>query len=207
MLSRNLLSRTLAASSRRHAAAAATSLSSSSSSSTSTQWQSKRHMSMLKARLDELIPEKREALAKMNKELGSKVIGECTVGAAIGGMRGLPAMLWETSLLDANDGIRFRGHSIPELQATLPTGPEAKAEEPLPEGLLWLLMTGEMPTATQQQWLTAELHRRAAVPAHVEAMIRGFPRGMHPMTQFSTAVLACQVNLTFSSVDSVWCNW
>lgn len=26
------------------------------------------------------------------------------------------AMLWETSLLDAEEGIRFRGHSIPELQ-------------------------------------------------------------------------------------------
>jgi citrate synthase len=25
-------------------------------------------------------------------------------------------MLWETSLLDAEEGIRFRGFSIPELQ-------------------------------------------------------------------------------------------
>ena len=27
---------------------------------------------------------------------------------AIGGMRGIPAMLWETSLLDPEEGIRFR---------------------------------------------------------------------------------------------------
>lgn len=26
-------------------------------------------------------------------------------------------MLWETSLLDPEEGIRFRGYSIPELQA------------------------------------------------------------------------------------------
>ena len=26
-------------------------------------------------------------------------------------------LLWETSLLDADEGIRFRGYSIPELQA------------------------------------------------------------------------------------------
>jgi hypothetical protein len=25
-------------------------------------------------------------------------------------------MLWETSLLDAEEGIRFRGYNIPELQ-------------------------------------------------------------------------------------------
>jgi citrate synthase len=44
-------------------------------------------------------------------------------------------------------GIRFRGHTIPELQKVLPT---AKANgEPIPEGLLWLLMTGEVPTKAQ----------------------------------------------------------
>jgi hypothetical protein len=26
------------------------------------------------------------------------------------------SMLWETSLLDAEEGIRFRGYNIPELQ-------------------------------------------------------------------------------------------
>lgn len=54
-------------------------------------------------------------------------------------------MLWETSLLDAEEGIRFRGHSIPELQAILPGA--QPGGEPLPEGLLWLLMTGEVRAA------------------------------------------------------------
>jgi hypothetical protein len=56
-------------------------------------------------------------------------------------------MLWETSLLDAEEGIRFRGHSIPELQAILPGA--RPGGEPLPEGLLWLLMTGEVRAAGQ----------------------------------------------------------
>ena len=30
-------------------------------------------------------------------------------------------MLWETSNLDAEEGIRFRGYTIPELQKTLPS--------------------------------------------------------------------------------------
>jgi hypothetical protein len=52
------------------------------------------------------------------------------------------SMLWETSLLDADEGIRFRGHSIPDLQASLPAAQEGG--EPLPEGMLWLLLTGDV---------------------------------------------------------------
>jgi citrate synthase len=33
-------------------------------------------------------------------------------------LRSLQGLLWETSLLDADEGIRFRGYSIPELQAS-----------------------------------------------------------------------------------------
>lgn len=57
-------------------------------------------------------------------------------------MRDIKSMVWEVSLLDAQEGIRFRGYSIPELQAKLP---RAKgSEEPLPEALFWLLVTGEV---------------------------------------------------------------
>jgi hypothetical protein len=35
-------------------------------------------------------------------------------------MRSVQSMIWETSLLDAQEGIRFRGHSIPDLQKSLP---------------------------------------------------------------------------------------
>jgi len=53
----------------------------------------------------------------------------------MGGMRGITAMLWETSLLDSEEGIRFRGYSIPELQKALPAA--HPGGEPLPEGLFW----------------------------------------------------------------------
>ena len=32
---------------------------------------------------------------------------------------GVQGLLWETSLLDPEDGIRFRGHSIPQLQVLI----------------------------------------------------------------------------------------
>jgi len=64
-----------------------------------------------------------------------------------GGMRDIMAIIWETSVLDKNEGIRFRGFTIPECQKMMPKA--AGGNEPLPEGLFWLLCTGKMPTDAQ----------------------------------------------------------
>lgn len=75
-----------------------------------------------------------------------------------GGMRGIKGLVWETSVLDADEGIRFRGMSIPECQQQLP---KAKGgEEPLPEGLFWLLVTGDVPTEAQVKALSKEWAQR-----------------------------------------------
>ena len=93
-------------------------------------------------------------------------------------------------------GIRFRGFTIPELQKKLP--PTVPGGEPTPEALLWLLFTGEVPTAAQAASVTADLHARSRLPAHVAPLIRSLPKGMHPMTQLSTAVLAMQTESKFA---------
>jgi citrate synthase len=64
-----------------------------------------------------------------------------------GGMRGIKGLVTETSVLDPDEGIRFRGYSIPECQKLLPKA--AGGNEPLPEGLFWLLATGDVPTDNQ----------------------------------------------------------
>ena len=64
-----------------------------------------------------------------------------------GGMRGIKGLVTETSVLDPDEGIRFRGYSIPECQKVLPTAPGGS--QMLPEGLFWLLMTGDVPTEAQ----------------------------------------------------------
>lgn len=108
-------------------------------------------------------------------------------------------MLWDTSLLDAEEGIRFRGYSIPELQQKLPSFNGTPGDgEPLPEALMWLLLTSEIPTKAQTDSLTQELRSRATLPAHVESLIRSFPKGMHPMTQFSMAIMALQTESEFA---------
>lgn len=115
---------------------------------------------------------------------------------AIGGMRGIPGMLWETSLLDAEEGIRFRGYSIPELQAKLPAA--KPGGQPLPEGLLWLLLTGKLPTQEQAAAVSRELARRAELPAYVKRVLDGLPRDAHPMTQLATGILALQPESQFA---------
>ncbi len=59
----------------------------------------------------------------------------------------MKGLVTETSVLDQEEGIRFRGLSIPECQRMLPKA--AGGEEPLPEGLFWLLVTGDVPNEAQ----------------------------------------------------------
>ena len=154
----------------------------------------------LRERLQEIMPAKQAHIKKLKTEHGYKIVDKVTIDQLIGGARSIKSMLWETSLLDPVEGIRFRGYTIPDLQEKLPskTGQPGQGE-PTPEALLWLLLTDEIPTKAQADGLTAELHARATLPPHVEPMIRSFPKGMHPMTQLSSAILALQTDSVFAS--------
>lgn len=146
--------------------------------------------------LKEQIPERQEDLKQLKAEFGKKSLGEVTVEQTLGGARGVKSMLWETSLLDPNEGIRFRGLSIPEVQEKLPSAVENG--EPQPEGLLWLLLTGEVPTKAQVDALTAELHSRSKLPLHVKKLICDMPKGKHPMAQLSIAITAMSTESEFA---------
>lgn len=68
-----------------------------------------------------------------HREHGSKVVDKVTLDQVYGGARGIKALVWEGSVLDSEEGIRFRGKTIPECQEILPKAPGGK--EPLPEGM------------------------------------------------------------------------
>ena len=148
--------------------------------------------SLFKAKADALGVEIKDIL----KEHGTKKIGEVQLAQAYQGMRGITGMVYETSLLDANEGIRFRGFSIPELQAKLPKA--NGGQEPLPEGLFYLMLTGELPTEADVAELSADWRKRAPLPAHVLKTIDALPKDAHPMTQFVTGVMACQTESIFA---------
>jgi citrate synthase len=122
-----------------------------------------RSASTLQEVLAAQVPAKQAELLALKKEHGDKVIGQVTVDQLIGGARGIKSMLWETSNLDANEGIRFRGYTIPECQQILPTYSGVAGDgEPTLEAIFWLLLTGEVPTKAQCDSLTAELHKRVS---------------------------------------------
>ncbi len=135
-------------------------------------------------------------IKELLKEHGDKVIGEVTLAQVYQGMRGITGLVTETSLLDAQDGIRFRGHSIPELQQALPKAPGGS--EPLPEGLFLLMLLGELPDEELVNHLTSTWQRRSHVPNHVFATIEALPVGTHPMTQFVIAIMALQTESVFA---------
>lgn len=55
----------------------------------------------------------------------------------------------DISKLDSQTGITFRGYSIPECDRILPKANEPNATQPLPEAMMYLLLTGEAPNASQ----------------------------------------------------------
>jgi citrate synthase len=150
----------------------------------------------LKERLAELIPEKQAEVKEFKKNYGSHVLGEVTIDQAYGGMRGIKGLVWEGSVLDAEEGIRFRGKTIPDCQQVLPGAEEGG--EPLPESLFWLLVTGEVPTHEQVKALSAEWAARSDLPEFVEEIIDRCPKTLHPMSQFSIAVNALQHDSQFA---------
>ena len=119
--------------------------------------------------IKDLFSVKATAAAAEIKEIikthGEKKIGDVTLAQVYQGMRGITGLVTETSLLDAQEGIRFRGFSIPELQDKLPKAPGG--DEPLPEGLFYLMMVGEVPTAEDVKEITNNWQRRSHVPSHV----------------------------------------
>lgn len=139
----------------------------------------------LKTTLKEAIPANRELLKKV-KSHASKIIGEVKVENTLGGMRGLKAMVWEGSVLDANEGIRFHGKTIEDCQSILPKG--TSGTEMLPEAMFWLLLTGQVPTTSQIRAFSRELAEKSTLPNFVENMLDSFPTDLHPMTQFACAV-------------------
>jgi citrate synthase len=150
----------------------------------------------LKEVLARLIPEKQKEVKEFRQQHGSTKIGDITVDMVYGGMRGMKGLVTETSVLDPAEGIRFRGYSIPECQAKLP---KAKGgEEPLPEGLFWLLCTGDIPTSAQVAAVSKEWANKADLPSHVVTMLNNFPSNLHPMSQFSAAVTALNSESKFA---------
>ncbi len=153
-------------------------------------------MGILKDKFTAKVNASNTEIKNLLKEHGSKVAGEVTLAQIYQGMRGITGLVTETSLLDAQEGIRFRGYSIPELQQQLPKAP--KGDQPLPEGLFYLMLTGELPSEEDANYITDVWQRRSHVPNHVFAAIDALPVSTHPMTMYVVGVMALQTESYFA---------
>ncbi|KAF8163236.1 citrate synthase-like protein [Crassisporium funariophilum] len=151
----------------------------------------------LRETLQDVIPGKQEQLKKLKAEHGETIVGDVKVNNIIGGMRGLKAMLWEASVLDPIEGIRFHGLSIPDCQKVLPAAVGGK--EIIPESMLWLLLTGQVPSAEQTRELSRELAEKGELPKFVEDLVDSLPRTLHPMTQLGMGVAALGHDSSFQA--------
>jgi citrate synthase len=142
-------------------------------------------MSKLQEKLAGQIPSIRDAVKKLQKEHGAKVISQVTVEQAYGGMRGVKSLVCDTSEVPPDKGLIVR-----EI-------PVARLTDRLPEEVLWLLLAGELPNAAELADLQADLHARASVPDYIWAVLAAMPADSHPMVMLSTAILVLERESVF----------
>ncbi len=153
-------------------------------------------MSKLKERLSKKIEEAKPRTARLLKEFGEKEVERVTISQIIGGMRDIKSLVTDISYLDPNEGIRYRDLTLYETLDQLPKVPGC--EMPYVEGLVFFLLTGEIPNEEEIKDVAEEFNKRKNVPKYVFDVIRAMPENTHPMIMFSSAVLAMQQESVFS---------
>ncbi|PKN54615.1 MAG: type I citrate synthase [Deltaproteobacteria bacterium HGW-Deltaproteobacteria-14] len=148
-------------------------------------------MDRMRQLISERVEPARKRVRALIKEHGGRAISEINLAQLYGGVRGVICLINETSALDPMQGIRYRGRTIPELLRRLPQAPGG--HQPLAEGLLFLLMTGEEPSDEDAAAVGADLRARAhGLDAVAAAALAALPPETEPMAQLAIGVLAMQ---------------
>lgn len=137
-------------------------------------------MSTLKQKLATKFAAEKADIAAFLKEHGAKKVSEVTLAQAFGGLRGVKGLVCDTSEVPPDKGLIIRGIELKHLT------------DKLPEEILWLLLTGDIPNAAELAELQADLKAREDVPQYVYNVLDAMPADSHPMAMFNTAVLVMQ---------------
>lgn len=135
---------------------------------------------ILRDRLAELIPGLRKEANEVFALGPNESLGEVTVEQVFGGMRGIKALICDTSEVGLDTGLIIRGIPILDLV------------DKLPEEIFYLLLTGELPNDEALEDLQWELKRRSDVPFYVWNTINALPIETHPMVVLNSAVLVME---------------
>jgi citrate synthase len=151
---------------------------------------------ILHDRIADILPDWRRRVNRLVTDYHDFKVCDVTVSQIYQGIRGVQIQISDISYVDPNEGIRLRGFTIPDVLEKLPRLPGT--EFPLAGGLYYLLMTGSMPDDVQAMSIEDEWKQYAELPDHVIAMVRAMPHSTHPMTLFSQAIMALQVDSVFT---------
>lgn len=142
------------------------------------------------------LPTWRERVRRLIKDYGTFKVGDVTIEQIYSGIRGVQINVSDISYIDAQEGIRIRGYTVPELMEKLPKAKNSNF--PLAGGIYYLLMVDEMPTYDEAMEVEMEWKRRSRVPFYVYDLIRAMPACAHPMTMLSQAILALNCESVFA---------
>ena len=142
-------------------------------------------MTMLQKTLSEKIPIWQDTLKNILNESGSKVISEVTVEQAVKGMRGVKSLICDTSSVSADKGLMIRNYPILDITHIIP------------EQVLHLLMTGDLPNDEQLLDLQNQLKAHQNPPDYVWKVLEAMPSDSHPMTMLSVAIQSMRIDSLF----------
>jgi citrate synthase len=145
-------------------------------------------MATLQEILQEKIPAYRKQVHELVESYGDEVISQVTVRQAFGGMRGVKALVCDTSAVDPERGVAYRGYPLMEIRHLWP------------EEVFFLLLTGEHPDAEAKTALQREFDRRSQVSDYVWDTLKHMPEDTDPMCMLATAILVM-------NSESVFRNW
>lgn len=137
-------------------------------------------MKLFRAKMEEIAEQVRTERKHIAKEHEETKIGEITAGQVLGGMRGMPSLICDTSTVNPDEGLRIRGIPILELTTMQP------------EDIFFLLCTGAFPSAPERQELHELFSSSSSVPYYVWNVLEAMPNDSHPMVMLSTAILVME---------------
>lgn len=137
-------------------------------------------MPTLKETLAYRFPLFRKEREFLRDTFGDIVVSNVTVAQIYGGMRGVRALVTDTSSVEPEYGLKIRGIPIKELT------------DKLPEDILFLMLTNKMPSEEERAHLENDLNQRSTIPDYVFDVLRAMPKDSHSMTMFNTAILVMQ---------------
>jgi citrate synthase len=108
------------------------------------------------------------------------------VAQAYGGMRGVRALICDTSRVPQDEGLIVRGMHL------------SKLVDKTPEEIYFLLLTGDLPAKDELYSFSNDLKSRKQVPGYVWDLLKAMPKDSHPMAMLNTAILVMQKESLFA---------